>query len=102
MQYGGFSFLLDGPALFPNGPSASSLIAVYNANGVVAYETNAESTASPNTIASISFNGGSSDSGSSGLSGGAIVRTKGSSSIQCSFQFRSIPRMKEQQHRDHR
>ena len=57
MQYGGFSLLLDGPALFPNGPSASSLIAVYNSNGTTAYETNAESTASTNTISFISFNG---------------------------------------------
>ena len=82
MQYGGFSLLLDGPALFPKGPSASSLIAVYNANGTTAYETNAENNASPNTIPSIAFSGqgtgGGSNSnsgggGGSGLSGGAIA-----------------------------
>ena len=70
MQFGGFSLLLDGPALFPAGASASSLIAVYNANGIAVYETNAENTASPNTISSIQFNG---SGGSSGLSGGAIA-----------------------------
>ena len=91
MQFGGFALLLDSAAQFNNGPSASSLIAVYSADGVVSYETNAENTAGPNTVGSISFVAGQNSNyqcssasfpgtgssngggGSSGLSGGAIA-----------------------------